>query len=312
MAAIRTLGMLAFALAWSAAAQSRTLEVGADKEFKEPSAAIGAAKKGDTVSIQPGEYFDCAAVRADGLVIQGVGDASTVVMTDKTCGGKGLLVITGNGVTVRNLTLTRARVPDGNGAGIRNEAPDLTVDGVRFVNNQNAILSTPPSRGTIVIKNSLVDRNGGCVSTGGCAHGIYIGDATLLHVENTVFTGTKQGHHIKSRAQRTEVIDCNISDGEEGTASYLIEVPIGGSLVVRGNKLEKGPEAENHSAAITIGAEGVSQPTREITIENNTFRNDGGWTTIFVNNMTATDAMLKGNTITGSVTPLRGDGKVTR
>ncbi len=312
MAAFRILGMIAIGLGVIATAQARTLDVGADKEFKEPSAAIAAAKKGDVVSIQPGEYFDCATVRADGVVIQGVGDAARVLITDKTCGGKGLLVITGNGVTVRNLTLTRARVPDGNGAGIRNEAPDLTVEGVRFINNQNAILSTPASPGAITIKDSLIDRNGGCVNAGGCAHGIYIGNATVLHVENSTFTGTKQGHHIKSRALRTEVIGCTIADGEEGTASYLIEVPAGGSLVVRGSKLEKGPEAENHSAAIVIGAEGVSQPTREITIENNSFRNDGGWTTTFVNNLTATDAMLKGNTITGSVTPLRGDGKVAR
>ncbi len=87
-------------------------------------------------------------------------------------------------------------------------------------------------------------------------------------------------------------------------------MPIGGSLVVRNSTLEKGPHAENHSAAIVIGAEGVSQPTREITIENNTFRNDGSWNTLFVRNLTATDAMLRGNRITGSVKPLDGDGKV--
>jgi hypothetical protein len=232
-------------------------------------------------------------------------------MTDKACGGKALLVIAGNGVTVRNLTLTRARVPDGNGAGIRAEAPDLTIDRVRFVNNQNGILSGA-SGGTVTVTNSLFDRNGNCSNSGGCAHGLYIGGAMLLHVENSTFTGTKQGHHIKSRALRTEVIGSTISDGEEGTASYLIEAPNGGSLIVRGNKMQKGPEAENHSSAIMIGSEGVTQPTREITIENNTFRNDGSWQTAFVNNLTATEAMLKGNTLSGRVTPLSGDGKVTR
>ena len=42
-----------------------------------------------------------------------------VVITDKACQGKALFVTVGEGITVRNLTLTRARVPDGNGAGIR-------------------------------------------------------------------------------------------------------------------------------------------------------------------------------------------------
>ena len=214
-------------------------------------------------------------------------------------------------MTIRNLTLTRARVPDGNGAGIRNEAKDLTVEHVRFVNNQNGILSTPTEMGTLTIRDSLFERNGSCISNGGCAHGVYVAVGELLHIERSVFTGTKQGHHIKSRALRTEVIGCTVQDGEEGTASYLIEQPVGGSLVVRDSTLQKGPEAENHTAAIIIGAEGVSQPTREIVIENNTFRNSGGYSTIFVDNLTATDAMLKGNRLSGSVKPLSGDGKVS-
>ena len=294
----------------AATGQARTLEVGPGKQFKQPSDAIAAAQAGDVVRIAEGEYFDCATARAPRMVIEGVGDPAKVVLTDKACSGKGMLITVGDGITVRNLTLTRARVPDGNGAGIRNEAANLTVEGVRFVNNQNGILSTPAEAGTVTIKDSLFDRNGGCVNSGGCAHGLYVNSSTLLHVENTTFTGTKQGHQIKSRAQRTEVIGCTISDGPEGTASYQIEVPIGGSLVVRNSTLEKGPHAENHSAAIVIGAEGVSQPTREITIENNTFRNDGGWNTLFVRNLTATEAMLRGNKITGSVKPLDGDGKV--
>lgn len=299
-------------VAFAAAAQARTLEVGTGKEFKLPSAAIEAARAGDTVSIQPGEYFDCATVRASKLTIEGVGDPEKVVMTDKVCGGKGMLIVTGNDVTIRNLTLTRARVPDGNGAGIRNEAPNLNVDHVRFVNNQNGILSTPQEPGTIVVKDSLFERNGGCGNPGGCAHGAYFNGGRLLHIEHSVFRGTKSGHQIKSRTERTEIIGCTIEDGQEGTSSYLVDISVGGSLLMRDNTMEKGPEAENHSAAIVIGAEGVQQPTREIIIENNRFKNDGSYSTVFVNNLTATDAILRGNTLTGSVRPLNGDGKVTR
>ena len=307
----RLLSLVVMTAVSVAAVQARTLEVGADKEYKLPSAAAAAAKDGDTIAIQPGEYFDCATLNRNKLTMQGVGPADKVILTDKVCGGKGMLITTGNGITIQNLTLTRARVPDGNGAGIRNEAPDLTIEGVRFINNQNGILSTPANPGTITIKDSVFDRNGNCNNGGGCAHGLYVGATTLLHIERTKFSGTKQGHHIKSRAMRTEIIGCTIEDGEAGTASYLIEAPVGGSLVVRDSTLQKGAEAENHSAAIVIGSEGVSQPTREILIENNTFRNDGGWTTYFVNNLTATDAMLRGNKLSGNVRPLNGDGKVT-
>ena len=201
-------------------------------------------------------------------------------------------------------------MPDGNGAGIRAEGVNLTVDGLRFINNQDGILANPVPDSTIVIRNSRFERNGTCERA--CAHGIYIGGIKMLRVENSTFLGTKQGHHIKSRATRTEVIGCEISDGPEGTGSYEIDIPNGGTLVARDNRLEKGPHAENHGAVIILGEEGVTQPTPEITIDNNTFRNDGSFPTVFVVNDTATEAMLKGNKLSGEVKPLRGDGSVQR
>ena len=297
------------ALLLASTAHARTLEVGDGKEFKLPSEAVKAARSGDTVQIQPGEYFDCATLGQAKLTVEGVGDASKVLITDKACGGKALFITTGADITIRNLTLTRARVPDGNGAGIRAEGAMLLVDGVRFINNQNGIL-TGADDSTLIVQNSYFDRNGTCQNS--CAHGIYAGHLKLLHVENTKFTDTRQGHHIKSRAARTEVIGCTLDDGEDGTASYMIEAANGGTLIVRDSTLIKGPESENHTGAIVIGTEGVNQPTREITITNNTFRNAGSYPTSFVWNLSATDAILTGNRISGQAKPLQGDGKVTR
>jgi nitrous oxidase accessory protein NosD len=302
---IRIAALLGCLLA--ATAQARTLEVGAGKEYKLPSAAIAAAQDGDLVAIQPGEYFDCAIVRPNHVVIEGVGDAAKVVLTDKTCGGKAILVTTGGDITVRNLTLTRARVPDRNGGGIRAEGRNLLVDKVRFVNNETGILTTPDV-GTLTVRDSLFDSNGSCEAS--CAHGIYAGDIDLLRVERSHFLNTHHAHHIKSRARRTEVIGCTIEDGPEGTASYEIEVANGGAAVIRDNTIEKGPKAENHTGAIMIGTDGITQPTPEIVVENNRFRNDGDFQTIFVDNLSATPAVLRGNQFTGAVTPLKGDGQV--
>jgi hypothetical protein len=288
-------------------AYARTLVVGEGQEFELPSAAAAIAEDGDRVAIQPGEYFDCAVWKASALVVEGVGSPEKVVITDKSCQGKALFVTQGDHITIRNLTLTRARVPDGNGAGIRAEGQDLSVEGVRFINNQNGILSSADA-GSMIVRESLFERNGTCEAA--CAHGMYVNQIDLLKVERSRFVGTKQGHHIKSRARRTEVTDCVIEDGAEGTASYAIDAPNGGSLLVRRTSIEKGPQSENHSAAIVIGAEGVTQRTPEITIEDNTFRNDGPWETFFVNNLTATPAILRGNRLAGSVKPLRGDGQV--
>ena len=282
-----------------------TLNVGANQTYKAPSAAAAVAKNGDRIEIEPGQYFDCAVWNADNLVIEGTGPG--VVITDKTCMGKGLFVIEGNNTTVQNLTLTRARVPDNNGAGIRLDKGNLTVDKVKFIDNQNGIMGGAPGT-TVTIRNSDFDKNGTC--EGACAHGIYIMNVDLLRVENSRFSNTRQGHSIKSRARRTEVIGSTITDGSEGTSSYLIEAPNGGAVIARDNTLEKGPKSENHTAAIAIGAEGVTQQTPEITITNNSLRNDGDYETALVWNVTATPAKLTGNKLSGSAIPLKGDGNV--
>jgi pectate lyase len=290
----------------TATASARVLEAGADKEYKQPSEAIAAASSGDDVRIYPGKYFDCAIVKQNDLTIEGVG--ADVILTDKTCAGKALLVIDGNHVTVRNLTLQRARVADKNGAGIRAEGGDLTIENSRFINNQNGILSASNPAATYRITGSSFIGNGGC--DGSCSHGVYIGPAKLLHIDHTKFFDTHEAHHIKSRAARTEIVDCDIEDGPDGTSSYLIEAPNGGSLIVENNKMEKGKQSQNQANTIMIGSEGVNQPTDEITIRGNHFTNDQDRSTIFVHNLTATPAMLSGNVFTGQVQPLDGDGKV--
>ena len=302
--------MLATMLAagWlSTPALAATLEVGPGKTYAAPSAAAAAAHDGDHVIIAAGSYFDCAVWRANDLTIEGAGPDATVI-TDKTCNGKALFITQGNNITIRNLMLTRARVPDMNGAGIRAEGGDLTVEHVQFVNNQNGILSAPEPGKKIVIRDSAFIRNGSCES--GCAHGIYVGPLALLRVERSRFFETKQAHSIKSRAQRTEVIGCDIADGAEGTSSYSVEVPNGGAVLLRDNHVQKGPKAENHTAAFVIGSEGVTQPTPEIIVEHNTFLVEGDYNSFLVWNLTATEAKLKGNILQGNAKPLRGDGTV--
>ena len=302
---VLALGVVTAAGGWSAPVQSRTLLVGADQQYKSPGAAIEAAGNGDTVSIEPGTYYDCGFIKANNVTVQGT--APGAILTDKTCGGKGLLVVDGDNVTIRNLTLQRARVPDGNGAGIRAEGGNLLVDHARFLNNQNGILSSDNPNATITIKDSEFTGNGVCNAA--CAHAIYIGHIAKLVVQGVKITDTHDGHGVKSRAFRTEVLNSTITDGPDGTSSYLIDIPNGGATVITGNTLEKGPKSGNLANTISIGEEGVDRPTDEIIIKNNHLTNDeGDRSTTFVNNITATPAQLSGNTYAGQVRPLLGDG----
>jgi hypothetical protein len=290
-------------------AHAATLEVGAGKKYPVPSAAAAVAHDGDHVMIAAGTYSDCTAWKASDLTIEGVSSDATVI-TGTPCAGKALFITQGNRITIRRLALTGARVRDFNGAGIRAEGGDLTVEHVRFANDQDGILAGVLPGRTIIVRDSEFIGDGTCEGSGGCAHGVYVGHIALLRVERSRFFQTRQGHHIKSRAQRTEVIGCTLQDGSDGTSSFAVDVSNGGAVVLRGNTIEKGPKSENHTAALMIGAEGVTQPTPEIIVEDNFFRVDGNYRAFLVYNLTATAAVLRGNTLQGNAMALHGDGSV--
>jgi hypothetical protein len=288
-------------------AQPRILDVGPGRTFGLPSAAAAVARQGDVIRIAPGTYEDCAVWRADGILIEGEGIES-VIIGNRTCNGKGAFVIPGNDVTVRGVTLTGARSADGNGAGIRAEGINLTVERVRFLRNENGILYAGVGHGSLIVRDSVFVGNGSCEKA--CAHGIYTGALELLRVERSRFLATREGHHVKSRAFRTEVVGCDIEDGPDGTASYLIDVPNGGAVLLRGNRLSKGPRSSNRSTAISIGAEGVNRPTPEIRVESNVFTLEASYRTVFLTNFTATPALLSENSLSPTSIPLRGDGRI--
>jgi hypothetical protein len=284
---------------------ARDLTVGPGHAFKVPSQAAAVAKAGDVVRIEAGTYADCAVWRAPGLTIEASGGA--VRITGPTCDNKGLFVVEANDVTVRGITFAGAVDSFNNGAGIRGLGDNLTVEGSRFLDNQNGILTAGGPDSVVRVTNSVFFGNGACIEQ--CAHGIYAGTANrLLDIEHCVFANTRTAHHIKSRARNTIVENSTIEDGPDGTASYLIDVPNGGNVLIDGNEMEKGPKSENREVAISIGVEGVTNPTQVLIIRDNRFRNDIGGPTIFVRNSTGTPAQVQDNQMTGPVMVLRGAG----
>lgn len=297
---------LACALGLSACAAS-VVEVGPTRAIKSPGPAMAAALSGDTVRIDPGVYHDCAVVRGSHVTIEGTGPG--VMLSGRICGGKAIIVTQGDDITIRDLTLRGARARPRNGAGIRAEGTGLTVENVRFLDNENGILTAPNPRSTVRIVNSDFERNGTCEGPG-CAHGVYAGRIGALDIENSRFLGQRVGHHIKSRARFTVVRNCLIEDGPDGTASYRIDVSNGGTVMIEGNTIETGPNATNFSAAIAIGLEGETQPSGGVLIRNNRFTNNSAGRAIFVRNAGPVPARLEGNVLRGVVVPLEGPGTV--
>ncbi len=288
--------------------QAAVLPVGPGLAFPTLQQAEQAAEPGDVLRLSAGHHAECAVISRSDLTIEGSGPANATVLDGVACQGKAALVTQGARITVRHLTLSHIRVPDQNGAGIRAEGTDLLVEDVRFEDNQDGILAAPNEASTITIRNSAFLRNGVCNPV--CAHAIYANRIHLLQVQNSQFLETFQGHHIKSRALSTEVTGCDLADGPNGRSSFQIELPNGGDLLARGNRIEKGPLSDNRSAVILVGAEGVTNPTRTLLVADNSFRLDGGYATTFVRNLSRTSADVVGNSFEGRVVPLSGPGRV--
>jgi hypothetical protein len=284
------------------AASGRVLKVGFGEAFSVPSAAAASAETGDIVEITSGTYDDCAVwpAQAGSITIRAAGN-EPVVVTGQVCDHKALFVIKADNVLVSGITFTGATSPDHNGSAIRAEGRNLTVERSRFVDNEEGILAASQADSTITIRGSYFKGNGNCLLPAGCAHGIYANAIDRLVVEGCTFLEQHIGHHIKSRARRTELVANRIEDGPAGTASYLVDIPDGGSLIMRENILEKGPRSDNPTVAVTLGEESNSNPTAQIIVENNRFSNDTSGPTVFVRNLTRTPASVRGNVITGNV-----------
>ena len=302
---VRSLVLLLPVLTWSCASQpsiAGVLTVGPGKAYALPSEAARAAKSGDIIRIFPGTYTDCARWEANGLVIEGAG--AGVIIADRVCDDEGLFIIKGRDITVRNITFMSAHGASHNGSGIRAEGVNLTVEASRFIDNEDGILARDNAGSTIVIRDSYFSGNGNCIAA--CAHGIYANHIALLRVENSEFVEQHVGHHIKSRAARTEIINNSVRDGVKGSASYLVDLPNGGSAAISGNRFEKGALSQNRDVTISIGGEGekAENPAGEIIVEDNIFSNDTGVATIFVKNYTSGPVLLRRNRFSGIVIPL--------
>ena len=230
-------------------AAARTLDVGPQGPYHSMGEAVGQAKPGDTVKLAPGEYFECAQIGVPDLTIQGAGP--TTVITDRTCFGKALLIGRANNLTVRDLVLARARVPDQNGAGIRMEGQGLTVERVRFQNDQVGVMGGNADQ--IRITDCVFESGGVAGERPGNA--VWIGPATRLLVERSTFTGVKGGQ-IASAADQTELTGNRIETGIEPGAGHAVSASRG-ILVMRDNILALGPNPPPRNAAVATNGAGA-------------------------------------------------------
>jgi hypothetical protein len=166
-----------------------------------------------------------------------------------------------------------------NGAGILFETGNgaLVVENCNIHNNEDGILTggadAASTNGmTVTITGSEIDNNGlpSTSSRFGYDHDIYIGAVNQFTITDSYIHDALGGHEIKSRALASTIENNVIADGS-APASYEIDLPNGGTDIVTGNVIEKGPNSpQEHMVA--FGEEGALAGS-SLVLSDNTFIN---------------------------------------
>ena len=281
-----------------------TLQVGPGQAYAKPCEAIAAAAAGDTILIDAaGSYAgDVCQWSTNGLTLRGVNGRPHIDANGKNSAGKGIWVIDGDNTTVENIELSGAKVPDGNGAGIRFESNNLIVRSCYIHDNQDGLLTNNPGGGDILIEYSEFAYNG---TGNGYTHNIYVGQQGTFTMRFSYSHHANVGELVKTRAAENHILYNRLTT-ESGTASYEIDIPVGGLSYVIGNLVEQGPNGQNSNVVDYMG-EGIvaHNPDHRLFVSNNTFVNDktyGNFILVYSGN--TTPVVLQNNIF-------RGPGTVT-
>jgi len=224
--------------------------------YKTISEASASLRDNQVMLIGEGTYLEPLVIKKNNVKVIGSG---RVTFDGITAEGKAAIITKGNNITIVNIECKNISVRDQNGACIRSEGANLTVDHVYFHNSEQGILSNRSEY--LHITDSRFEKLG----KNGFAHGIYIGSGELI-IENSQFIASvSEGHEIKSRARKTVIMKSVIASLSAGD-SRLIDIPNGGELIISDSVLEKGPQSVN-STAIGYGLEGIKHIKNEITIK---------------------------------------------
>ncbi len=214
------------------------------------------------IYLGPGEYTKGLVINKNNVVLSG---SSGTKFLNVVIYGKGSIITSGKDITIENIECSGVSVSAGNGACIRHEGRNLTLNNVYFHDSQQGLLETK-NDGYLVIKNSRFERLG----HKGRAHGIYTNGAKLM-VENSTFESmVSQGHAIKSRSKVTIVKNSLLSTGQ-GKDSRLIDVANGGELHVSNSVLYQNDRTVNRQV-IGYGLENYDENnSNNISVLNNLF-----------------------------------------
>ena len=236
------------------------------------SQALASAADGDEIQLLAGDYRgQVGVIERRRLTLRGVGGRPVLHAEGRHAEGKALLVLRGGDIRIENLEFRGARVPDGNGAGIRLESGRLQVVACAFFDNQNGILTSNAPDVELHVQDSEFGR---APAGTRLPHLLYVGSIARFTLLGSRFSGGRNGHLVKSRARVHEVRYNQLVDGPGGSAAYELEFPNGGLATVVGNVIGQSRDSSN-PALLSFGAEGSDGRPHGLFLGNNSFINPG-------------------------------------
>lgn len=266
--------------------------------------AVAAAHPYDELHIKGVVTASCHVEIKQPLQLIGVGETAMLNAHGLLPPQTGILT-TCSDVVVRNIEFAGARSRSGNGAGVWHRGGNLSLEDCTFTGNQNGVLIADGSATAASFLRCRFKANGG-----GCGHthGIYANKIRQLVVEWCSFEGTVTGHDVKSRAEKTRVENSYFSEPPTGTTSLAVDIPNGGSTIIRRNFMVKSRDSMSRKF-ISFGSEGRVYHQNSLTVSSNTFINYRRGITVAVANYSSIRAIATGNAFEGVTFALIGRGR---
>lgn len=253
-------------------AAAATLRVGPQEAIRTVAAASVRARDGDTVEIIAGTYRgDVAVWSQKRLTIRGIGGRPQMLAAGRSAEDKAIWVVRGEDIVIENVAFRGARVLHRNGAGIRLEEGRLTVRDCLFEDNEMGILTANRESISLVVENSEFAH--GVLLTPRLSHLLYAGRIARLEVRGSYFHHGRIGHLLKSRARFNLVEYSRLTDEAGGEASYELDFPDGGVVILVGNLIRQSPTTQN-GRIVSFGAEGLQHPDNALVLASNTLVDD--------------------------------------
>lgn len=232
--------------------------------------AVAMLKEGGTLTVKPGVYFDCIAIKKSIKLIGEIApDGSRAHLKRLACKGKAAIIVGARDVEIHGLKISEISVPSLNGACIRvaDMANTLLIRNIVCLDSENGILGGANNLdGVITIENSTFEGHG----KNGKAHGIYINGGAKAILRNVNILAADDGHLLKTGARET-LVEGSVLAALEGGSGAAINAYGGGKLTVRNSVLQLGPNTQNHNflAYADEPQRAVSGGVHEILIEKN-------------------------------------------